>query len=116
VSKGQQLQLSYAAAHSGSLPTAYVSEYAYNYAAQNAVLGWTGVFGQLTAFTQLNVVQKTGRPAYPLWDVALSRNTGAVRPYLRFANLANTGYQEIVNVRMPGRTLMGGMQLFWTRR
>jgi len=112
----QQLQLSYAAAHSGSFPTAYVSEYAYNYASQNAILGWTGVFGQLTAFTQLDVVQKTGRTAYPLWDLALSRNTGRVRPYLRFANLANTGYQEIVNVRMPGRTVMGGMQFIWAKR
>lgn len=114
--RSQQLQLSYAAAHSGSFPTAYISEYAYNYAAQNAIVGWTGVFGQLTAFTQLDVVQKTGRTAYPLWDVALSRNTGRVRPYLRFANLANTGYQEIVNVRMPGRTVMGGMQFIWARR
>ncbi|HKO17344.1 MAG TPA: TonB-dependent receptor, partial [Acidobacteriaceae bacterium] len=115
VGKMQQLQLSYTAAHSGSFPTAYVSEYAYNYAAQNAVCGWTGVFGQLTAFTELNVVQKTGRTAYPLWDVALSRNTGAVRPYLRLANLANTGYEEIVNVRMPGRTVMGGIELSWSR-
>jgi iron complex outermembrane receptor protein len=39
-----------------------------------------------------------------------------VRPYLRFANLANTGYEEIVNVAMPGRTIMGGMQFIWTKR
>jgi iron complex outermembrane receptor protein len=116
VGKRQQVQLSYTAAHSGSLPTAFISEYAYNYAAQNAVFGWTGVFGQFTAFTQLDVVQKTGHTAYPLWDVALSRNVGAVRPYLRFANLANTGYEEIVNVPMPGRTIMGGMQFIWTKR
>ena len=116
VGRTQQVQLSYTAAHSGSFPTAFVSEYAYNYAAQNAIFGWTSVFGQLTAFTQLNVVQKTGRTAYPLWDVTLSRNAGAVRPYLRLANLANTGYEEIVNVRMPGRTIMGGMQFIWTKR
>lgn len=116
VGKMQQLQLSYTAAHSGRFPTAYISEYAYNYAAQNAVCSWTGVFGQLRAFTQLNVVQKTGRTAYPLWDVTLSRNTGAVRPYLRLANLANAGYEEIVNVRMPGRTIMGGMQFIWAKR
>ena len=116
VGQTQQLQLSYTAAHSASFPTAYVSEYAYNYAAQNAIVGWTGVFGQLTTFTQLNVVQKTGRASYPLWDVALSRNTGAVRPYLRLANLANTGYEEIVNVRMPGRTIMAGMQFTWSKR
>jgi outer membrane cobalamin receptor len=116
VGKRQQVQFSYAAAHSGSFPIAFVSEYAYNYAAQNAVFGWTGVFGQFTAFTQVNVVQKTGRKGYPLWDLALSRNGGAVRPYVRVTNLANTGYEEIVNVRMQGRTIMGGMQFIWTRR
>ena len=38
----QQLQLSYTAAHSGNLPPNYLSEYAFNYAAQNAIFGWTG--------------------------------------------------------------------------
>ena len=115
VGRTQQVQLSYTAAHSGSFPTAYVSEYAYNYAAQNAIFGWTGIVGQLTAFTQVNVVQKTGRTAYPLWDLALSRNAGTVRPYLRLANLANTGYEEIANVRMQGRAIMGGMQFIWAK-
>jgi iron complex outermembrane receptor protein len=116
VGKMQQVQLSYTAAHSANFPTAYISEYAYNYAAQNAIFGWTGVFSQLTAFTQMNVVQKTGRTAYPLWDVSLSRNAGVVRPYVRLLNLANTGYEEIANVRMQGRTIMGGMQLTWAKR
>jgi iron complex outermembrane receptor protein len=116
VGKLQQVQLSYTAAHSANFPTAYISEYAYNYAAQNAIFGWTGVFSQLTAFTQLNVVQKTGRTAYPLWDVSLSRNAGLVRPYLRLLNLANTGYEEIAKVRMQGRTIMGGMQVTWAKR
>ena len=116
VGRGQQVQLSYAAAHSGDYAAAVVSEYAFNYAAQNAVAAWTGTFSQLTAFTQLNVVQKTGRTAYPLWDVALSRNTGAVRPYLRLQNLANTGYQEIANVRSQGRTVMGGMEFVWAKK
>jgi iron complex outermembrane receptor protein len=115
VGKMQRVDLSYTAAHSGSFPTAYVSEYAYNYAAQNAIFGWTGVFGQFTAFTQVNVVQKTGRTAYPLWDVAVSRNAGSVRPYLRLTNLANTGYEEIPSVRMQGRTVMGGMQFIWAK-
>lgn len=115
VGKTQLVQLSYTAAHSGSFPTAYVSEYAYNYAAQNAVFDWTAIFSQVTVFTQVNVVQKTGRPAYPLWDVSVSRNTGTVRPYLRLLNLANTGYEEIANVRMQGRTIMGGMQFVWAK-
>jgi hypothetical protein len=31
-------------------------------------------------------------------------------------NLANTGYQEILNVPMQGRTVMGGIELSWSSR
>jgi len=117
----QQLQLSYTANHSGNLPPAYLSEYAFNYAAQNAIFGWTGqlpsAWGhEVTAHTQINVVQKTTHTAYPLWDIDVARNTGMVRPYLRLLNLSNTDYTEIPNVPMQGRTLMGGMQLVWAKR
>jgi iron complex outermembrane receptor protein len=116
----QQLQLSYTAAHSANLPPNYISEYAFNYAAQNAVFSWTGqlpgVWGsQITAHTQVNIVQKTAQTAYPLWDASIARNTGWVQPYLRLLNLSNTGYQEIVSVPMQGRTIMGGAEFNWSR-
>jgi iron complex outermembrane receptor protein len=119
----QTLQLSYTAAHSGNLPANYISEYAFNYAAQNAIFAWTGQLGQLlgawgnqiTAHTQVNIVQKTAQTPYPLWDISVARNTGRVRPYLRLLNLSNTGYQEIVGVPMQGRTIMGGMELNWSK-
>jgi iron complex outermembrane receptor protein len=115
------IEVSYTAAHSSNLPANYLSEYAFNYAAQNAVFGWIGqlpgAWGkQLSAHTQVNVVQKTGFTTYPLWDVSLERNTGRIRPYLRLLNLSNTGYTEIVGVPMQGRTVMGGMELDWRRR
>jgi iron complex outermembrane receptor protein len=118
----QQLQLSYTAAHSGNLPPNYLSEYAFNYAAQNAIFAWTAsqlpsAWGkQITVRTQVNVVQKTTQTAYPLWDIDVARNAGRVRPYLRLLNLSNTSYQEIVNVPMQGRTIMGGMQLNWSKQ
>ena len=112
----QQLQFSYTAAHSGNVSANVLSEYAFNYAAQNAIFAYTGAFGQLTARTQVNVVQKTTQTAYPLWDIDLARNTGRVRPYLRLLNLSNTGYTEIHLVPMQGRTIMGGMELSWSRR
>jgi iron complex outermembrane receptor protein len=124
LSATQQIELSYTAAHSANFPTNYLSEYAYNYAAQNAIFAYTGALdalsrtwgSQITAHTQVNVVQKTGHTAYPLWDIDLARNTGALRPYLRLLNLANTGYQEIVGVPMQGRTVMGGIELSWSSR
>jgi len=117
----QQLQFSYTAAHSASPPPNLVSEYAYNYAAQNAIFAWNGElpghFGhQINAHTQINIVQRTQHTAYPLWDVAFSRNTGRLRPYLRLLNLSNTGYQEIPQVPLQGRTIIAGTEFNWTRR
>jgi iron complex outermembrane receptor protein len=117
----QQLQFSYTAAHAASPPPNLISEYAYNYAAQNALFAWNGTLPgklghQLNAHTQVNVVQKTQHTAYPLWDVALSRNTGRLRPYLRALNLSNTGYQEIPQVPLQGRTIMAGAEFNWSRR
>ena len=114
LTNNQQLQLSYTAAHAAPPPPNILSEYAYNYAAQNALARWTGSFRQLTAHTQINIVQKTQHTAYPLWDIALSRNTGHLRPYLRALNLSNTGYQEIPQVPLQGRTIMAGAEFNWS--
>jgi outer membrane cobalamin receptor len=111
----QQLQFSYTAAHAASPPPNILSEYAYNYAAQNALFRWTGNFRQLAAYTQINVVQKTQHTAYPLWDISLTRNTGHIRPYVRALNLSNTGYQEIPQVPLQGRTIMAGAEFNWSR-
>ena len=122
----QQLMLAYTATHSANLPANYISEYAFNYAAQNAIFVWTAdqlparIFGgagkQITLRTQVNIVQKTTQAAYSLWDVNLARSTGAIRPYLRLANLSNTGYTEILNIPMQGRTILGGVEVAWSKR
>ena len=116
LTNNQQLQFSYTAAHAASPPPNILSEYAYNYAAQNALFIWTGQFHQLAARTQVNIVQKTQHTAYPLWDIALTRNTGHLRPYLRALNLSNTGYQEIPQVPLQGRTIIAGMEFNWSRK
>jgi outer membrane cobalamin receptor len=119
LSSTQQLQFSYTAVHAAAPPPNILSEYAYNYAAQNALFLWTGKLPgklghQLTAHTQVNIVQKTQHTAYPLWDIALSRNAGHLRPYLRALNLSNTGYQEIPQVPLQGRTIMAGAEFNWS--
>ncbi len=119
LTNSQQFQFSYTVAHAAPPPPNILSEYAYNYAAQNALFLWTGQLPgklgrQLTAHTQVNVVQKTQHTAYPLWDIALSRNTGHLRPYLRALNLSNTGYQEIPEVPLQGRTIMAGAEFNWS--
>lgn len=110
-----QVQLSYTAVQAASPPAGLISKYTYNYAAQNAVFSWTAQSSQLIASTQVGVVQKTGHTAYPLWDASLARRTGQIRPYLRLTNLSNTGYQEVPQVSMQGRALLGGVSYFWSR-
>jgi outer membrane cobalamin receptor len=110
----QQLQFSYTAAHAASPPPNLISEYAFNYAAQNALFAWSGQFHQINARTQVNIVQRTQHTASPLWDVSLSRNTGHLRPYLRLLNLSNTGYREIPQVPLQGRTITAGAEFNWS--
>jgi outer membrane cobalamin receptor len=120
LSETQQLQFSYIAVHAASPPPNLISLYAYNYATQSALFGWTGqlpgtIGHQINAHTQVAVIQRTQQTAYPLWDVSLSRNTGRLRPYLRLLNLSNTGYQEIPQVPMQGRTIIAGTEFNWSR-
>jgi iron complex outermembrane receptor protein len=111
----QQLQLGYTAVQATSPPPGLISEYAFNYAAQSALIAWSAQLPfQISARTQLAVIQKTTQSPYPLWDVALSRDTGHIRPYVRALNLTDTQYQEIPGVPLQGRTIMAGAEFSWS--
>ena len=117
LSPTQQLDLGYTAVQGAPPPPGLISEYAYNYAAQNATAHWTGQFrNQIVASMKLGIVQRTGQTAYPLWDASIARSTGRIRPYLRLLNLSNTGYQEIPGVPMQGRTLIAGLAYAWSQK
>jgi outer membrane cobalamin receptor len=115
----QHLDLGYTFIHTNPLQASILSEYAYNFAAQNASLSYTIVLHhQLSARTQLGVIQKTTQSPYPLWSMNVARSTGAVRPYLTLDNLSNTTYFEVSGpprVPMPGRSLLAGLLLIWPR-
>jgi outer membrane cobalamin receptor len=115
VASSQQLQLSYTAVQATSPPPCLISEYAFNYAAQSALIAWSSQLPlNIVAHTQLAVVQKTMQSPYPLWNVSLARSTGRFRPYVRALNLTNTAYEEIPGVPLQGRTIMAGAQLSWS--
>ena len=101
--------------HAAPPPAGLISEYAYNYASHNASFAWQGILrsAQVAARTQVSIVQQTGRTAYPLWSVALTRTQGLVRPYVRAEDLANVSYQELPGVPLPGRTILAGITLTW---
>lgn len=88
------------------------SEYVFNYPVENIHAAWTTALGH--AFAISNTVQLTQRyqqTVYPVWNAALTHDSGRIRPYLRLSNLSNTGYQEITGVAMPGRSITGGFAL-----
>jgi vitamin B12 transporter len=88
------------------------SEYVFNYPVNNARIDWTQqISRQLVLNTRLGVVQRFEKSPYAVWDVSLARQLGRVRPYLQMTNLTNTGYAEIVNVRMPPRGFVGGVEI-----
>ncbi len=64
----QQLDLAYTGIHaSRSAPPGLISAYVFNYAAQSGSFVWSGaVTSQVLARTQVAVVQRVGRTAYPV--------------------------------------------------
>ena len=96
------------------------SDYVSNYPTNNASLEWTQSFKQswtqgVLLRTRLGITQCYQQTPYPVWDASLARETGRIHPFLQLANLSNTGYQEIIGVPMPGRSITGGVEISLTR-
>jgi outer membrane cobalamin receptor len=87
------------------------SKYVFNYPVNHARAEWRWTpIHSLLLESRLGVVQRYQQTPYPVWDESLAREAGRVRPFLQMTNLSNTGYDEILNVRMPGRTFVGGVE------
>lgn len=116
--KFQQIVLAYTALHANQqLQPGLTSKYVFNYPSHNAVFSWLGEYHhQLSLRTRLGATQRAGHSAYAVWDLAASRSTGRIRPYLQLSNLSNTGYEEIPNVAMPGRSIIGGIEFILLTR
>jgi vitamin B12 transporter len=119
----QQLRLSWTYLQgTQSALNGLMSEYVFNYPINDgrAEYRWRMKQGILLQ-SRLGVIERyTQAPnppnaPYAVWDVSAARDAGWWRPYLRMSNLANTGYQEIMGVQMPGRSFVGGVEFVWTR-
>ncbi len=116
--KSQTVRLAWTALHGAQAALhGLQSEYVFNYPVENAHLQWDAAVGHFfTVRNSLQVAERYGQSPYPVWDLALTRDSGLgrwsrVRPYLRVTNLSNTGYQEIQDVTMPGRSIAGGVSI-----
>ena len=123
--KGQKVQLAWTEVI-GAQPTlsGVQSEYALNYPVDNLRCFWMVTLKHALIITNSIAVTKPyqqpgnspwNAQPYPVWNVAMTRDAGKLRPYLRLANLSNTGYQEINGVAMQGRSITGGVSLWLGR-
>jgi len=109
--RSQKVQVAWTALHGAQAALhGLQSEYVFNYPVQNIHAVWTAtVHRNWTVSNAVQLVQRYQQSVYPVWNAALVRQTGAIRPYVRLANLSNTGYQEIEGVNMPGRSVIAGI-------
>ncbi|HEY1338798.1 MAG TPA: TonB-dependent receptor [Bryobacteraceae bacterium] len=88
------------------------SKYTFNYPVHSGVAAWQRMFrGGLVVRTRLGVLDRRARDPYALWDLDAAYSRGRVHPFLQISNLTATRYEEILGVAMPGRTLIGGVEL-----
>ena len=88
------------------------SKYVFNYPRHAGVATWQAAWSNgLMARTRLGALERFGRSPYAVWDTFLAWQKGRVRPYLQLANITSTRYQELIGVSMPGRSVLGGLEL-----
>ena len=108
--KSQTVRISWTALHGAqNALNGLQSEYIFNYPVQNIHASWTVSLGRAFAINNsVQLAQRYRQTVYPVWNAALTHDSGKIRPYFRLSNLSNTGYQEITGVAMPGRSITGG--------
>jgi len=65
----------------------------------------------ITTRTRNGALQRVGKNAYACGMFTAARPKGYLRPFFQLTNLTNTHYEEINNVVMPGRTVIGGLEI-----
>jgi outer membrane receptor protein involved in Fe transport len=110
---GQRIQVSFAGLHGVNASAELLeSKYLFNYPVESAVVEWRGAVGRrILARTRVGALNRVGRSPYALWDASATWATGRVRPFLQLTNITSTVYEEIPNVAMPKRGVMGGLEL-----
>jgi iron complex outermembrane receptor protein len=94
-----------------TVPLGY-TKYTFNYPTDSGVVAWQGGVGRDLIFrTRVGVLNRRERDPYALWDIYAAMPRGKVHPFLQISNVTSTSYQEIQGVVMPGRTVIGGVEV-----
>lgn len=88
------------------------SKYVFNYPAHSGVFSWQAALPHgMIARTRIGALQRHQRDPYGLLDVYAAWNRTRIRPFLQLSNVTSTSYEEIPRVAMPGRSVVGGVEL-----
>ena len=88
------------------------TKYTFNYPTHSGVVSWQGTLpGGIIGRTRIGVLDRRARDPYAVWDIYGARSRGKLHPFFQVSNLTSTTYEEIQGVRMPGRTVLGGLEL-----
>jgi iron complex outermembrane recepter protein len=88
------------------------SKYVFNYPVHSGIFSWQGAFAHgLIARTRIGALQRYQRDPYGLWDLYGAWNRSRLRPFLQLSNVTATSYEEIPGVAMPGRSVLGGIEI-----
>jgi iron complex outermembrane receptor protein len=113
LAQSHQIELRYTALKgSRAALDGLLSRYVFNYPCQAGVVTWQASMpGSLVGRVRVGSAQRLGRDAYTVIDAYLARTGRRIRPFLQLTNLTNARYEEIPRVPMPGRGIVGGIEL-----
>lgn len=109
--EGARLSVDYAFTHVDPAALDLISKYTLDYARHAFVVGASAPLPwRMAVGGRADVRQRTGRAAYTLLDVRLSRAFGPLTAHVDVSNLLDSDYQEIRGVTMPGRWVSAGLE------
>ena len=113
--RGQTLDFRYTGLRGvqDTIPVGF-TKYTFNYPTSSGVIGWNASLKDGLVFrSRIGVVDRRGRDPYGLWDLYGAYTKGRVHPFLQLSNVTSARYQEILGVAMPGRTIIGGIEVLF---
>jgi iron complex outermembrane receptor protein len=92
--------------------TSGYTKYTFNYPTNSGLVAYQADLPLGVLFrTRIGVVDRRERDPYGLWDIYVASTRGKVHPFVQMSNITSASYQEIPGVVMPGRTVIGGVEL-----
>ncbi len=111
--KHQLIEMQYSALHGAQSGVASgYSKYTFNYPIQSGLVSWQAMLpAGIVTRVRLGALERYARDPYGVLDVYAAMTRGRIHPFLQLTNLTDTVYQEIFGVPMPGRAVVGGVEI-----